>query len=342
MDPMSLVTGAVSTLGSILLGEYGSTKVNSDNMAITNMTNQANLDLYREQYRDQIAMWEMTNRYNTPAAQMQRLREAGLNPALGMTGSTNTGIAQAATVPHANPMVTGAPMVQDFRASDLAQIVGLATNSIKDLIESQGIATNNQFIRAQKDAEIKKLLVDVDNALEDKKTKPIERAYLMAQKNYLLDQHGFLLDSFNDQKEGVALNNQLVRSQIRANEAQSELFAVQQAYTKSCTQLNITENSYKASMLKATISELMSRAALQKSTAGLTTVSTLTEVARKKGLELSNQQAELIMPFIREEMKQQVDNLKETNEHLRDINSNPLSSFGGVFGGIPSYMKLAK
>lgn len=50
----------------------------------------------RQQQADQqnIKFWEMQNKYNTPKQQMQRLKDAGLNPALIYgSGQTNTGVA---------------------------------------------------------------------------------------------------------------------------------------------------------------------------------------------------------------------------------------------------------
>lgn len=39
-------------------------------------------ELMNKQFNSQLQMWNLQNEYNSPAAQMQRLREAGLNPAL--------------------------------------------------------------------------------------------------------------------------------------------------------------------------------------------------------------------------------------------------------------------
>lgn len=47
-------------------------------------------------YEQNIAMWNMANAYNTPAAQVQRLRDAGLSPALMYGSSANTGNAPSA------------------------------------------------------------------------------------------------------------------------------------------------------------------------------------------------------------------------------------------------------
>lgn len=38
--------------------------------------------MYRQQYQDELEFWRMNNQYNHPTAQMERLRNAGLNPHL--------------------------------------------------------------------------------------------------------------------------------------------------------------------------------------------------------------------------------------------------------------------
>lgn len=53
-------------------------------------------DMYALQRRDALADWHMQNAYNDPAAQMMRLKNAGLNPNLvygnGVVGNSSTGI----------------------------------------------------------------------------------------------------------------------------------------------------------------------------------------------------------------------------------------------------------
>lgn len=49
---------------------------------------QFTLDMYQRQYQDNLNLWNMQNDYNSPAAQMQRYSDAGLNPHL-IYGQTN-------------------------------------------------------------------------------------------------------------------------------------------------------------------------------------------------------------------------------------------------------------
>jgi hypothetical protein len=70
----SLIAGATAVGGTVL-----------DSIS-TNRQNRRSLEfserMYDKQYRDNINFWNMQNEYNTPQAQMERLRSAGLNPNL--------------------------------------------------------------------------------------------------------------------------------------------------------------------------------------------------------------------------------------------------------------------
>lgn len=63
------------------------------NAIMQGATNKKNRNFSREMYMrqrgDALADWEMNNAYNSPAAQMQRFKDAGLNPNL-IYGQTNT------------------------------------------------------------------------------------------------------------------------------------------------------------------------------------------------------------------------------------------------------------
>lgn len=69
------IIGAAGSIGSSLLGNRGAKR------------RQEAAD------RQNIKFWQMQNAYNTPKQQMQRLKDAGLNPALIYGTSANTGVA---------------------------------------------------------------------------------------------------------------------------------------------------------------------------------------------------------------------------------------------------------
>lgn len=73
MDP--IIGAATIAAGSSLLGGiFGSSAQSS--------ANKTNIKLQREAQAWQESMWNKQNEYNTPAAQIQRMKDAGLNPAL--------------------------------------------------------------------------------------------------------------------------------------------------------------------------------------------------------------------------------------------------------------------
>ena len=65
-------------------------------------------EMYQTQKKDEREFWAMQNEYNSPQAQMQRLQEAGLNPAM-MYGQGNTGNAGGLHAPQAPKWTPQAP-----------------------------------------------------------------------------------------------------------------------------------------------------------------------------------------------------------------------------------------
>ena len=107
-----LVAAGSSILGGMMNGasnEYASNQMraanretNLMNREIARETNQANLDLYREQFEDSMKYLEHQEKYNSAPSQVQRLREAGLNPSLAF-GQGN--VSSATSLPQAAPAV---------------------------------------------------------------------------------------------------------------------------------------------------------------------------------------------------------------------------------------------
>lgn len=116
IDP---ITGAISVAGSVLGGAlnlFGLKKKNNQNLQIARETNASNERIAQQaneynwemmQWQNQFNkdMWNEQNEYNSPAAQRQRLEDAGLNPLFyGLDGTGNAG---ALTSAAAQPAATG-------------------------------------------------------------------------------------------------------------------------------------------------------------------------------------------------------------------------------------------
>lgn len=98
----------------------------------------------KKQYNYQMAMWEANNAYNTPAEQMKRLREAGLNPNLVYGGGSATHTATMASAPSVQPGRSGlnADTILKYQQSDIFN---------QELLN---LKATNRLINAQTDAQL--------------------------------------------------------------------------------------------------------------------------------------------------------------------------------------------
>ena len=107
MDPflLSTVVNAAAGSGNVL------------SQILTNRANRRFSErMYERQRADALEFWRMENEYNSPAAQMQRFREAGLNPHLIYDKGTS-GLAGSLPVPSAPSAMSQAPDFSAFSRS---------------------------------------------------------------------------------------------------------------------------------------------------------------------------------------------------------------------------------
>lgn len=142
------------------------------NAGLTGTTNRASRKfaekMYARQRKDNLADWEMQNSYNSPAAQMARFRDAGLNPHL-IYGQANEGATlHSADKPSWTPQ---APQV-DFTGASL--VAGYDIN-LREAQTDNLRATNDLLLMdkqlkaltaAQMVLQNKKLLQDTDQGRE--------------------------------------------------------------------------------------------------------------------------------------------------------------------------------
>lgn len=115
-------------------------------------------EMYGRQYADNVAFWNMQNEYNSPQAQMQRLKAAGLNPHLVYGGSSG------GTAGTASPIKT--PDVQNAQ---------FKTPEWGNAISSAGTG----FLNAMYDYDIKQ--AQLDNLRTDNTVKKQEALLKAAQ-----------------------------------------------------------------------------------------------------------------------------------------------------------------
>lgn len=114
--------------------------------------------MYGRQYDDNVRFWEMQNRYNAPGAQMQRLKEAGLNPNLvyGQGARGASGTADKITSPDVKR--------PQFDPGDFAPLALAGTNALSTLYTIKNNEAQLDLVAQQKKNVMADTLVKVANA----------------------------------------------------------------------------------------------------------------------------------------------------------------------------------
>lgn len=105
-------------------------------------------DAMNQQNQQQWAMWNAQNAYNTPAAQMERLKEAGLNPALvygsgSVVGNASSMSASGASGASGAGSLLAAVAKSPYALAKMGQDLQLGQEQIDQ------VQANNAYIRAQ-------------------------------------------------------------------------------------------------------------------------------------------------------------------------------------------------
>lgn len=129
MPVAAAITGAAA-LGTALLNNY------------------MNKRRYEQQLKDERGNWFMNNEYNSPVAQMQRLKAAGLNPNLVyQNGAAVQPSSQPSTPDYQYEPINGAEVVNSAYQADSTQaaIANTEANTSKTVAETLDLVNNNRI-----------------------------------------------------------------------------------------------------------------------------------------------------------------------------------------------------
>lgn len=214
MDPVSLAVGGASLLGSLFSGITGNKaakNTNATNLQIARENNQLQQQIARENNQLQVdmmrennkysrdlalEMFNLENEYNTPAAQKQRLIEAGLNPAtmygsggtVGNTGDIATPTSAGSTVSPSMPQFS-TPTMQTPPT-----VLGALFGSIESVSRSLSNLSQSGLNKAQTNkistllnAELDKVLKEADNLSISNKVKEfgleLDKAFAVLERS---------------------------------------------------------------------------------------------------------------------------------------------------------------
>lgn len=180
MDP--LIGGAlISGVSGLFSGLFG----NNQNKDIAQMNNEFNermlqkqmdynTEMYERQLGDQWAFYNDQKEYNSAAAQVQRYKNAGINPAIAMSGQ-GAGVAQSMTAPSAQGITppTATPYSADY--SSIPEAFGNAVDALMKIkmqnsqkqnldVQTDNMRIEGKYLGAETLARIAKLKAETKSS----------------------------------------------------------------------------------------------------------------------------------------------------------------------------------
>lgn len=229
--------------------------------------------------------WQMQNEYNSPAAQMARLQEAGLNPNLVYNGGSAT-TAAGSMAPAANPGTPNIPDYGKYAHGFAASMSGLLDQALK--------AANIEKV-AQETDNLKTYQRSMVTDIQHKELLNIFQNYANAKTQAEAEIWSDLLD---ERLIGMRANNFLTDSKRFLTDVQKEYIkGPQTANTESSTARNVGEVAlmeYRKQVMLAEIQDRLASAGLKSATAGKVTYEIANLVAdyQLKGVTLTSKQLE--------------------------------------------------
>lgn len=157
----ALIAGGAALAGGVM-SLFGGKKSNDTNLKIARENNKAQMELAQYQADRNLELWNMNNEYNTPEAQMERYKEAGLNPNLIYgSGSASAGNSSSPAKGYDAPTLQRAE-VQNY----MPQAAQIFMNGVQQ-------AVNIQKTQAETDA----VRQNIMNLQEDNKLKQLQQIY---------------------------------------------------------------------------------------------------------------------------------------------------------------------
>ena len=167
---LSVPLGITSFDACFKYGVGGNTKAtNKSNERINAQNNQTQIDLWNQQKEYDYKMWQENNAYNAPSAQVERLKAAGINPALALS-SISTGESRSTAGGQSTPSTTAATFETpanevNMKVQNLALIGKQLSDISKQYEETRSLQMQNNWQNVEKSAAVASILKD--NKLKD-------------------------------------------------------------------------------------------------------------------------------------------------------------------------------
>lgn len=212
---------------------------NKTNLDIAHQTNQANKDIAQmanehneamlnKQIQQEWDMWNAENEYNSPAAQMQRYSDAGVNPYMSV-GNVSPGNASSMSSPSAQPaavpQMQGATMMP-ADMSGLSGLRGIASRFVEMMQAKEDIKgkqLDNQGKEIENNYKADMFMVNMYKAMQDA---GLSRSKRIGQDIVNLFQPEMLSAELNQRNTDIMFRNLEAQGQLISNLSALEWYKV--------------------------------------------------------------------------------------------------------------------
>lgn len=292
IDPVTLSAIVVGGSGLLngLLGAKSTSDANATNLKIARENN-----LFNAEQAEINRQWQeyAYKKYQSPIAQVQQLREAGLNPALvygeGSTGSFSGSAASASPSTPVQPVNLGLDTAVRSAVDMYQQGKYLEQNTRKTSAEASGVEIDNRYKDQQ-------LMYQTLEKMQNVRKGSVE--YKMLEQEYRRAER---MMSIRDAREQAELD----LAKVRYNQIQEEIAASQLAgkLAISADTREWQRLSADIKQINAMIENLASSTSLNKANVGRVAQDIKDMIERTRGVKLTNDKMEQIQNLVIEEVK---------------------------------------
>lgn len=333
---LSVPLGITSFDASFKYGVSEDTKAtNKANKEMNAENNQTQIDLWNQQKEYDYKMWQENNAYNAPSAQVERLKAAGINPALALS-NISTGESRSTAGGQSTPSTTAATFENpanevNMKVQNLALIGKQFSDISKQYQEARALDMQNNWQNVEKSAVVAGILKD--NKLKDEAVDNAKLANQFFRDTYMAKVQQEEENATNAFKYGLNLSAQghLLELQKDSQVYSNKHILPQQLENMKATYGNIVADSFaKVLGAKSMAALARSQISLNETQKDAIVQNIKKGIAETYGQELANQ-------FNERTMKTRIDKAiaDATNSQL-----NPLwQSLGFVGNLLKGFMK---
>lgn len=241
-DPLA----ALGSIGSSFVNAFSQHSANETNLAIARETNAHNRQLAEMQNQWNIEQWNRENAYNTPQAQMARLKAAGLNPNL-VYGSLNGAANVSAQSPAMVASKDIAPLVHpEFNLDPVALSQASLNRSLANKADQEAKTEGEK--RPYTIEEMKSQIASINQGIAESKSRYNLNSVLSkkadSEAREHFEQFRFLQKSL--QERLTIIQNEAVKSGIDAAKSSVEFNYLEDTLKQTLANLRSTASLIKA------------------------------------------------------------------------------------------------